>query len=101
VSTRLLAATGEGGPSIDAIDLLEAELVREVERVLHAALTRDGPTITVTNEVGAGVVPEWPLGRAYRDLLGSVNQRVAAAAGRAWLLVAGRALPLPPTDLED
>ena len=100
VSNRLLDALGEGEPGVDAVELLEAELTREVERVLHAARTREGLTVTVTNEVGASVVPEWPLGRAYRDLLGSVNQRVAAAAGSAWLLVAGRALPLPPPDLE-
>ena len=34
----------------------------------------------------------------YRDLLGRVNQRVSRAADRAWLLVSGRALELPPVD---
>ena len=52
----------------------------------------------MTNEVGGGVVPAYPLGRAYRDLLGQVNQRVSIAADRAWLLVAGRPLELPPAE---
>ena len=62
------------------------------------AAAREGETVVVTNEVGSGVVPPAPLGRAYRDLLGSVNQRVAARASRAWILVAGRALELPPAE---
>ena len=45
--------------------------------------------IIVTNEVGLGIVPAYPLGRVYRDLLGLINQRLAAAAGRVYLMVAG------------
>ena len=50
--------------------------------------------IVVSNEVGLGVVPAWPLGRTYRDALGRVNQRCAARAGRVYLMVAGLALEL-------
>ena len=45
--------------------------------------------IVVSNEVGAGLVPPYPLGRVYRDLLGEVNQLVANAATTVMLLVAG------------
>lgn len=48
--------------------------------------------VLVSNEVGSGVVPPYPLGRRYRDLLGELNQRVAALADNVVLLVAG--LPL-------
>jgi adenosyl cobinamide kinase/adenosyl cobinamide phosphate guanylyltransferase len=41
-----------------------------------------------------GVHPSSELGRCYRDVLGSVNQALAAAADRTLLLVAGRALAL-------
>ena len=96
VSNRL-GPLGED-PRPAAVADLGRELEAEVERLLDAARAREGPAIVVTNEVGGGVVPAYPLGRAYRDLLGRVNQRVAIAADRAWLLVAGRPLELPPAE---
>jgi adenosyl cobinamide kinase/adenosyl cobinamide phosphate guanylyltransferase len=59
-----------------------------------AAATRAAPTVVVTNEVGWGIVPVNDLARAYRDLLGRVNGAFADRAGAAWLVVAGRAIPL-------
>ena len=94
VSNRLLA--GGEQPPLDVVEALEAALARDVDALLAAAEERPGESIVVTNEVGAGVVPDSALGRAYRDLLGGVNQRVATRASKAWLLVAGRALELPP-----
>ena len=94
VSNRLLELGEE--PSLEDVAGLDRELDCEAARLVATARAREGETIVVTNEVGAGLVPEYPLGRHYRDLLGRVNQRVAAAADRAWLLVAGRPLPLPP-----
>jgi adenosylcobinamide kinase/adenosylcobinamide-phosphate guanylyltransferase len=46
-------------------------------------------TIVVTNEVGSGIVPAFPLGRLYRDILGRANQLVAARAAAVYLVVAG------------
>jgi len=48
--------------------------------------------ILVSNEVGSGVVPAYALGRRFRDVVGEINQRVAAAADTVVLMVAG--LPL-------
>jgi len=57
---------------------------------LLAALDETGATlVAVTNEVGLGVVPEYPLARLYRDQLGWANQRLARAADRVYLLVSG------------
>jgi adenosyl cobinamide kinase/adenosyl cobinamide phosphate guanylyltransferase len=50
--------------------------------------------VVVSNEVGLGIVPATPLGREYRDLLGTVNRVFAAEADRALLVVAGRGLEL-------
>jgi adenosylcobinamide kinase/adenosylcobinamide-phosphate guanylyltransferase len=62
-------------------------------------------TVIVSNEVGEGVHPSTELGRRFRDLLGSVNQRLAAAADRVTLMVAGlpvtvKDLPSPPPGRE-
>ena len=94
VSNRLMPLGDP--PAFEDVEGLEADLDAELASLLEVAAGRDGTLIVVSNEVGAGVVPETPLGRVYRDLLGRANQRVAAGAARAWLLVAGRALELPP-----
>jgi adenosylcobinamide kinase/adenosylcobinamide-phosphate guanylyltransferase len=39
--------------------------------------------------VGWGLVPPYPVGRVYRDILGRANQRLAAEADRVYLMVAG------------
>jgi adenosylcobinamide kinase/adenosylcobinamide-phosphate guanylyltransferase len=50
--------------------------------------------VAVTNEVGMSVVPERRSGRVFRDLLGTVNQRVAEECEDVMLVVAGRVLRL-------
>ena len=52
------------------------------------------PIIIVTNEVGTGIVPENQLARGYRDLVGRINQQVAAASQRVIWMVAGIAVPI-------
>lgn len=63
--------------------LARADRLAEVLRKVRSSV------ILVTNEVGSGIVPDNELGRTYRDMLGFVNQRVAAAADEVILLVAG------------
>jgi adenosyl cobinamide kinase/adenosyl cobinamide phosphate guanylyltransferase len=76
----------------------EAAAVEQAARACaDAAAARPRLTIAVTNEVGLGVVPPTPLGRAYRDLLGTVNRIWVDAAERAVFVVAGRGIPLETT----
>jgi adenosylcobinamide kinase/adenosylcobinamide-phosphate guanylyltransferase len=57
---------------------------------LATALTRVSfSSIIVTDEVGAGIVPDNPAGRRFRDLLGWTNQKIAAIATEVTLMVAG------------
>lgn len=53
-----------------------------------------GPLVAVTNEVGMGVVPEHRSGRLFRDLLGTVNQQIAAVSDDVLLVIAGRMVKL-------
>ena len=55
-----------------------------------------GPTILVSNEVGAGIVPETPLGRSFRDAQGRLNQAMAAACDAVVLVTAGLPRQLKP-----
>ena len=74
-------------------EMSEADVVAEAGRLAQALSGRPA-AIVVTNEVGMGVHPQTPAGRAFRDQLGRVNSVVAAAADDAYLVVAGRLLPL-------
>ena len=82
VSNMLLEHQEEGG---QAATLTLAAL----DRLLN--LQRHWPEawFLVSSEVGLSPVPPNPLGRRFQDLLGLVNQRVAAAASRVCLVVAG------------
>lgn len=71
----------------------EEHILLAVRELVAAIAARDDLSVyAVTNEVGWGVVPEYPLGRAYRDILGTANQILAASADSVWLVAAG--LPL-------
>jgi adenosylcobinamide kinase / adenosylcobinamide-phosphate guanylyltransferase len=72
----------------------EGDLVDLAHEGADLAAGRAAPTIAVSNEVGMGVVPEHELGRRYRDALGRVNAIWAERAAEAYLVVAGRSLPL-------
>ncbi len=76
--------------------LFDKRAVKEIEALLVAvkSLGPNKTLIVVTNEVGVGIVPAYPLGRLYRDTLGYVNQRLAQAADRVYLMVAGMAVDI-------
>jgi adenosyl cobinamide kinase/adenosyl cobinamide phosphate guanylyltransferase len=76
--------------------LVEAIVDGPIESVRAALRAHDGPAIVVSDEVGLGIVPMDPIARAFRDILGIAHQRLVADADEAWLMIAGRALALPP-----
>jgi adenosylcobinamide kinase/adenosylcobinamide-phosphate guanylyltransferase len=84
VCNLLLANEANPAPAVDA----------EIAAIVTAVQTRDLTLIVVTNEVGMGIVPAYPLGRQYRDLLGRANQQVAATADEVYLLICGIPLEL-------
>lgn len=71
-------------------------LLDEVERFVGTFKTLESSKrlVVVSNEVGLGIVPAYALSRAYRDMLGRVNQRVASVATRVYLMVAGLAVDI-------
>jgi len=91
VSNLLLDGFQEGDDPYTRADLIS----QAIERLLAAIdERRDLEFVAVTNEVGWGVVPSTPLGRAYRDLLGLANQAFAHRAHTVWLMCSGLKLRL-------
>lgn len=77
----------EEKPASEAVD-------KEIDDLLNTVQNSSCDWIIVSNEVGMGVVPPYPTGRLYRDLLGWANRKVAAVADEVFLLVAGMVLPI-------
>lgn len=92
---NLLLAHGPGESHPPAA--AEAALMAELSALLDWRAAAGAHLIVVSNEVGLALVPLNPLGRAFADIVGRANQRLAAAADAAYLLVAG--LPLDLTRL--
>ncbi len=68
----------------------------ETARLCGAIAALKGPAVFVSNEVGAGIVPETKLGRDFRDWQGRLNQEVARACDGVVLVAAGLPLLLKP-----
>lgn len=83
VSNMVLSMEEQPEPEIDAA------VKAEIDAIVAAQRQMDVPLIMVSNEVGMGLVPPYPLGRVYRDVLGRANQHFASLADRVLLLVAG------------
>ena len=91
---------------VDCLTLWTANLMFElkdqdrieaaVQGMENALLTVPCPVFLVSNEVGYGIVPENQLARQFRDLAGSVNQRMARAADRVVQVVAGIDVQIKP-----
>jgi adenosylcobinamide kinase/adenosylcobinamide-phosphate guanylyltransferase len=71
-----------------------AALDAEVDAVVTAWTHTPRRVVAVSDEVGGGIVPDSTSGRLFRDALGLLNQRLAAAADEVWLVTAGIAQQL-------
>ncbi|WP_027717527.1 bifunctional adenosylcobinamide kinase/adenosylcobinamide-phosphate guanylyltransferase [Desulfovirgula thermocuniculi] len=67
----------------------EEYILRRADGLARAAAALPARVIAVAGEVGMGLVPPYPLGRAFRDVAGEVNQLMARHAEQVYLVVAG------------
>ena len=101
----LHASDGEVPRLVDCLTLWlsnlmldEADWRAETDTLLSTLSAQSAPVVLVSNEVGAGIVPENDLARAFRDAAGRLNQAVAAACDEVWLAVAGHPVKVKPND---
>lgn len=79
---------------LDAHSTDPAAQIAEIDGLCRSLRSCPASVILVSNEVGSGVVPAYASGRRFRDLVGEINQRVAATADTVLLMVAGLPFPL-------
>lgn len=87
-ATTWLAAAMEEAGSWRADPGASVVLAERMDDLLSAFAAADR-VVVVSNELGQGVVPATASGRAFRDEMGRLNQRLAAASDTVWYLVAG------------
>jgi adenosylcobinamide kinase/adenosylcobinamide-phosphate guanylyltransferase len=84
VSNILLAL-----PEESAFETVMQKVKDEIDSLLAAREKFGGQWLIVSNEVGLGLVPPYPLGRMYRDALGRANQTLARVASQVIFMAAG------------
>ncbi|WP_025270527.1 bifunctional adenosylcobinamide kinase/adenosylcobinamide-phosphate guanylyltransferase [Hippea sp. KM1] len=77
-------------------NLLFYKKENQIELFLKALEAASFDVIVVSNEVGLGIMPDNALSRRYMDLLGELNQRVAAMSERFVFMVSGQPLNIKP-----
>ena len=99
VSNILLKVTSD--PDTPDENLAQNLVAEEIASLCQAIQRSSSNWIVVSNEVGMGLVPPYPLGRVYRDLLGWANQELASVADRIYLMLAGIPMRLVPEPGDD
>lgn len=82
---------------LDSIKIIRNEVERAAEKevtsffksLLEELRESKLNVIIISNEIGLGVVPAFPLGRIFRDLMGIVNKKIAEASDEVYLFIAG------------
>jgi adenosylcobinamide kinase/adenosylcobinamide-phosphate guanylyltransferase len=104
LAEAIVSFTGQHCLLIDSLGTWLTNLLDQNEDTWHQTVTSlvfslqqtSSTVILVSEETGWGVVPAYPVGRQFRDRLGSLTRRVGAIADAAYLVVAGYAIDLKP-----
>ncbi len=83
--------------NIENLELIDNKLEKVIENeaasffdnFLKLLKSAHFDSIVVSNEVGLGIVPSYPFGRIFRDLMGVVNKKMTAAADEVYFFIAG------------
>ena len=73
---------------------IENNIKKEVEELLEYIKSSDQDIVIVSNEIGMGIVPDYALGRHFRDICGRMNQLVAGYSREAYFVVSGMMMKL-------
>jgi adenosylcobinamide kinase / adenosylcobinamide-phosphate guanylyltransferase len=102
LGTTLRQARSEDCLLVDSLGTWLANLLEQDDRAWHQTVSDlvdslkegDSTVIFVSEETGWGVVPAYPLGRTFRDRLGSLTRQIAAISDTVYLVTGGYVLDL-------
>jgi len=72
----------------------QEDILLEIKKIAESSYKVPAQVIIVSNEVGMGLVPDNPLGRVYRDILGKANSIIADKADEVFIMVSGISLKI-------
>lgn len=75
-------------PSKEELKLCDISVEKEVEELI-GTFNKFENVVVVSNELGMGIVPSYPLGRYFREIAGKMNQRMADIADEVYFVVSG------------
>ena len=75
--------------SMDRIEQIEAGIRGQMARLVEQARRQERTVILVSGEVGMSLVPVYRMGRVFTDILGRVNQYLAAQSDEVVFMVSG------------
>ncbi|MDD2582770.1 MAG: bifunctional adenosylcobinamide kinase/adenosylcobinamide-phosphate guanylyltransferase [Desulfuromonadaceae bacterium] len=78
----------------DAGELIEERIHEDLQRLKGTLNGMVTPVVLVSNEVGMGIVPDNAMARMFRDIAGTTNQALAAAADEVHAVISGIPLRL-------
>ena len=78
----------------DAAEEIEERIHEDLQRLKSTLQGMVTPVVLVSNEVGMGIVPDNTLARLFRDIAGTANQTLAAAADEVHVVISGIPLRL-------
>ena len=76
------------------VDNIREIIIKEVNSLINFVKENDIDILIVSNEVGMGSIPDYPLGRFFRDINGKLNQFVATESDEAYFIVSGLPIKL-------
>jgi adenosylcobinamide kinase/adenosylcobinamide-phosphate guanylyltransferase len=97
---NLLDGLGFENPEEEIIETniyekVEQQVIEETNALIEEVKKLECKVVIVSNEVGLGLVPPYPSGRCFRDLLGLSHQILAREASKVYFILAGIPLELP------
>lgn len=75
--------------STEMLNEIENTVAEEAKKLIAALKEHQVKKVLITNELGWGLVPDYPLGRIFRDIAGRINQYIASEADEVYIVICG------------